>query len=65
MAFCFMLQTPDSYMATEKGREANWKKVCDNKKHSGRQTNHVEDHLEGNSCGKEYPAFAFVVTEDN
>ena len=34
-------------------------------KHSERQTNHAEDPLEGNSCGKENPAFAFVVTENN
>ena len=64
MAFCFMLQTPQLHGNWERER-GQLKKVCDNKKHSGRQTNHVEDHLEGNSCGKEYPAFAFVVTEDN
>ena len=34
-------------------------------KHSERQTNHAEDPLEGNSCGRENPAFAFVVTENN
>lgn len=51
--------------ATERGREANSRKACDNKKHSGRQTNDVEDPREGNSCGMENPAFDFVVTENN